>query len=245
MDIKTLVNRVFKTILPLAEQEAGMQTTAPIDPKANMLLGPIKQIVESDYSKLVGDIDDVDRHAAFRMALKDRLNENPPLRDLIAGMLGSAESDSGNSDTDKSTTVSDSKNVVAGENKINAGGNINIGDKNTEIKNEAENIYQAEVINITQVIEKGRTDSGRRTPQSLSEVNNLVQSNKIKQALEHLLQYTKNRDNEYFNQVTLLTARWNRLQTDIRSGVISRDAASVEYSRIVVGVVDIVNELDS
>ncbi len=123
--------------------------------------------------------------------------------------------------------IQDSKNTVSNS-SINAGGNIHIGD----------------IINIQQTVSES---SKQKTPFNADQagaIRKLIGNNKIKQALEQLLQHTNGQDEDLYTQVVQLSQQWNKLQRQETMGIISSSEANVTSNKIVYGLLDVVNQLE-
>ena len=124
------------------------------------------------------------------------------------------------------------KNVVEGS-SINAQGNVHIGD----------------VININQYFDIGDRDRGTGNEKVINLNKNYlkaeVQKEKVAQVIDSLLAYTQKEDEYYFNEVILLAQRWNRLNSDIRKGVITQENATISKNRITYAVLEAIDVIFS
>ena len=127
----------------------------------------------------------------------------------------------------KKTKITDSKNIVS-DGKIEAGGNVHIGD--------IVNVYKAEG-----AVEADKTSLPTQTAE---EIRKKIARSRIKQALEQLLVETKKRDEDLYQQMLQQSERWNNLQKDERLGLTTYEQAGVIRARIVSGLLGIVQELE-
>lgn len=123
--------------------------------------------------------------------------------------------------------IQDSKNTV-NNSSINAGGNIHIGD----------------IINIQQAVSESTTPKSSFNADQAGAIRKLIGNNKIKQALEQLLQHTNGQEEDIYMQVVQLSQQWNKLQRQETMGILSSSEANVTSNKIVYGLLDVVNQLE-
>lgn len=118
------------------------------------------------------------------------------------------------------------KNIIKKSN-LNAGRDIHVGDKIVNIYNTQEDANETSF-----------------SKQNTLQVRDLIGKNKIKKSLELLLKYTKVADDDLYNQMVQQSQRWNQLQKNLLLGLISNEDASIISARIVMALLNIVNELE-
>lgn len=79
---------------------------------------------------------------------------------------------------------------------------------------------------------------------SLQAIRGLMTSDKIKEALEALLIYTKGHYPDLHNDIIAQSGRWNRLKRDKRQGVITNDESQIIHNRIRYSILSIIEELE-
>ena len=125
----------------------------------------------------------------------------------------------------RSINISKSKNVVS-DSKIEAGGNIHIGDI---------------INNITQQVSSN--PAGSISSDAVNQLRNLIADNRIDPAIDQMLDLTKELDEEFQNQVLLQSQRWKKLKRENRMGRLTSSEAGIEQNRIVNGLLEILSEL--
>lgn len=122
--------------------------------------------------------------------------------------------------------IQDSKNVVTGN--INANGNVHIGD-----------------IHIQQNT-PGNTPSNPQFNNTITgEIRKLISNNKIKPAIEQLLQLTNGKDEDLYTQVNQLSKQWKKLQQQENLGIITFSEANTISNQITYNLLTIINELEA
>jgi Na+/phosphate symporter len=125
----------------------------------------------------------------------------------------------------RSINISKSKNVVS-DSRIEAGGNIHIGDI---------------INNITEQVSSN--PAGSISSDTVNQLRNLIADNRIDPAVDQMLSLAKDADEELYNQVLLQSQRWKKLKRENRMGLLTSSAAGIEQNRIVNGLLEILSEL--
>lgn len=81
-------------------------------------------------------------------------------------------------------------------------------------------------------------------PDTVGSIRKLIGNNKIKQAIDQLLQLTNGRDEDLCQQVLSLSQQWTKLQKQETLGIISSSEASIASNKIVFGLLEIVSQLE-
>ncbi len=121
------------------------------------------------------------------------------------------------------------KNTVSGSSKVNAGGNVHIGD----------------IINIHQVQKETPLIQGKLNAETAKNIRNLIKRSKVKDALEELLKISETTDADLHDQIISQSERWNKLQKDERLGILSSSEGSVIRNRIVYNLLGFVTEMEA
>ena len=130
--------------------------------------------------------------------------------------------------SDDQSKIKKSKNVVTGG-EFNVEGNLHIGD----------------IININQVVAGTKEGRSANIPSSnLQSIRDLLVDDKIKEALEALLVYTKEKDPDLHNDIIAQSGRWNRLRKDKRQGIITSDESQIIHNRIRYSILSIIEDLE-
>lgn len=113
---------------------------------------------------------------------------------------------------------------------LNAGRDIHVGDK---------------IVNIYKTVEdKDKTIGASLTIEKITQVRTFISKNRIKNALEFLLEYTRKADDDLYNQVIQQSQRWNQLQKNKMLGLLSNEQAGIISARIVMSLLNVLNELE-
>lgn len=128
---------------------------------------------------------------------------------------------------DRSININSSKNVVTGN--ISTTGNVYIGDG---------------TIHIQEVLNKSATgNSSRIISTNLQSIKDFLSNDQIKEALEALLIFTRDRDPDLHNDIIAQSGRWNRLKKDKRQGVITSGESQIINNRIRYSLLSIIEDL--
>ncbi|MEY3241880.1 MAG: hypothetical protein RIR11_3319 [Bacteroidota bacterium] len=122
-------------------------------------------------------------------------------------------------DNDSADNYSAQKNAL-NRSKMNTGGNIHVGDENIQINH---NYF---------VSEKGQVSPHIPQKDLKNTLKTLLSKEKTTEVIDQLLDYSEDQDNDLKNEVLLLSARLNRIQTREIKGVIDRTAADIERNQI-------------
>jgi Na+/phosphate symporter len=125
----------------------------------------------------------------------------------------------------RSINISKSKNVVS-DSRIEAGGNIHIGDI---------------INNITEQVSSN--PAGSISSDTVNQLRNLIADNRIDPAVDQMLSLAKDADEELYNQVLLQSQRWKKLKRENRMGLLTSSEAGIEQNRVVNGLLEILSEL--
>ena len=257
MELKTLVKKINTYIQPFLQNLLDANATLSNTPPQQLLWNKIAPLIEYEIKELEVDPKDMDTLNAIPSQIKKSLKSNQSLQaELIAIVQQIQQTEA--SDT---TNISNSKNVV-NNSTIQTDGNIHIGDNSStnnhgniekqlnirenkgdinfdnsitnqpNISNNGGTIHIGDIINIQRVIEKNPLNSITNQQTIVQQIHQLISTNKIKQALEKALQFTKNKDPEEHNQIILLTNRWNRLKQNRHAGIITTESGNIEHNRI-------------
>ena len=125
----------------------------------------------------------------------------------------------------RSGQISKSKDVVS-DSRIEAGGNIHIGDI---------------INNITEQVSSN--PAGSISSDTVNQLRNLIADNRIDPAVDQMLRLAKDADEELYNQVLMQSQRWKKLKRENRMDLLTSSEAGIEQNRIVNGLLEILSEL--
>ncbi len=219
MDVKELVKAAVNIILPIVKMGTGGQHTGQL--AARLLLQKIKALLtEEDYDLLKEAANgDDDAKADARSALKKAIQGKEDLQMELEKLL----KDTGN------TGVQNSKNVVQNSN-LTAGGNIHIGDNNS-------NNYYSNTDS-----RSGQKDNppGTDMKGQAQKMQQLVASGNTGEAIKLLVSLTTSGDRATHLEALNLSERWEGLARKLRLGAIRNDDANIERNQIVNGLLDLI-----
>ena len=78
---------------------------------------------------------------------------------------------------------------------------------------------------------------------TLQELFNLIANNEVQQTLQKLQSIFSLADSELFNDAILLSARFKKLNSDVRKAIISNENETIRYNEIVHGILSLINEI--
>ncbi len=74
-------------------------------------------------------------------------------------------------------------------------------------------------------------------------IKTLVASGKVEDALNEMFKFTQDTNEDAHNQIVQLSGEWKQLARKIRIGIIGNADASIERNKIVLGILDLLQEL--
>lgn len=84
----------------------------------------------------------------------------------------------------------------------------------------------------------------RQKMKKKEKIQSLISQNRIENAINELSQFVKNKDIILYDQIILLTNRWNSLKFNNISNIISHDEYQVERSKIISALLNLSSEID-
>lgn len=226
IDPKLLVQRVWETAFPLL-------TNAETPGSSNHLQGEIwekvKPLLAEEMKELqqAPDNEEILEEVKFssRKKLRTAIEGNAQLLQELQDLLQNAD----NKGVTHKTTIENSKNVL-GNSSINAGGNVHIGD----------------IIHIQQPVTENNPPNSAPTfnADTAGTLRKLIGNNKIKQALEQLLQHTNGKHEDIYAQAVQYSQQWNKLQKQETLGILTSSEASTAGNKIVYGLLELISELE-
>ncbi|MEO1260628.1 MAG: hypothetical protein AAFZ15_17660 [Bacteroidota bacterium] len=235
MTTKELVKTVYEHVLPAIQSEIKGQ------PAQGDIWEKVKPLLATELNELKADPDDEDSLTAVRITLKRALKQNELLKSELEGLL---KTNRGDGIADNSVKIQNSNNVISDSN-ISVGANLHLGDKNKiaknfDLKDNQGQIYFANTINIEKA---ASAKADRLKSAALSEVKMQVLKNRIKPALETLLEHSAY-DLEWQNQIILLASRWNQLESEKNMSIVTKGQANMETNRIRAALLNIIDEME-
>ncbi|MGB3545401.1 MAG: hypothetical protein WBA17_00390 [Saprospiraceae bacterium] len=78
---------------------------------------------------------------------------------------------------------------------------------------------------------------------TVSELHALTADNKLRQAIDKLRSIFALADSELYNDAILLSARFSKMESDIRKGIFSSETETLVHNRVVDGILSLIGEI--
>ncbi len=79
---------------------------------------------------------------------------------------------------------------------------------------------------------------------TIGQFKELISEGQTKKALRHMMEYAKSKDEDFYNQLILLSGRFNSLDKKLRSGILNESDANVEQSRINYALLSVMDDFE-
>ncbi len=232
MEPKKLSSEIFKAVKTALDQDQ------PLSEASLNLINHIEKVIPQAYKEYVEDQKDEDAPAVFRSMLRKKMNSDDELVKVFSNLLNLLNSMKNQGTTNQNTTIKDNE---IKQNK----GNIAFGNQtNTtnDLKNNQGTIYIADTINIKQILQDTPKAEKVVKEEGFETIRSLIAQNKIKLAIEALLIKTNNSNEK--NSTILFASRWNDLQRQKRNKLITSEQNRIEHNLIVIGVLELLDDLE-
>ena len=261
MDAKELSKMVFQILFPISRLKSvkniGKDLEEATNTSVTQLWEKVKPLFIEEVEELQADPTDEDNQIAVKAKLKRVLSKesNTSLKTEIEALVKKILP---KDPTGNSTIIRDSENVITGS-TITAGGDFNMGNKtktvnhygsheNVEmqhnISGNANRVHIGNIIHVHEILgQKNNTSTtDYSTSDSAQQIKQLIAKGKLKEAIEAMLQFSKDRDSDIQHESILLASRWNNLNTNIRKGTVADAQANIEYNRIKMGIMGMLDD---
>ena len=251
MDLKELTNEVLQIIQPKLDQLLGKSSNMPTNAQQIQVWEKIKPAITEEIEELQDDPTDTMVLNSIPGVIRKFLKKQEVLQEELSTFIQQNKQVS-SIDNSIGQQINNHGNI---DNQVNIKENhgtfnfdnstTNVAPKNlNEIHSNQGQIHIGDIINIHQVLEQSPTTLSDPEKEQLKEaIQQLISTNKIKAALEKLLQLTKNGDTDLHSQVILLSNRWNRLKSEKNAGILTSEQANISQNRIMMAILSLVEEL--
>jgi len=272
MELKELTKTIQQYIQPNLQNLVDSTSTLPNNPQQKLLWEKIAPLISYEIEELKADPKDEDVLNGIPNQIKKALKSNEALQQELTAIiqqLQQTEEAKGTTITNSknviaNSTINTSGDFHLGDNNTTTNykdvgevtnikensGTINLDKSTTHIgqqhntPNNTGTIHIGDIINIQQVLEQSPTSLSTPEQQALkNQLQTLISTNKIKQALELILKLSKNKDSDIQTQALMLSNRWNSLQKEINGGIISNENANISRNRIISAMLNFIEEL--
>lgn len=213
----------------------------PEDPKNTAKLEDPNKSIEVKKDIIQDKLDDLKDNPQFTKELTERLaafeQQRARLKNVVTDadidIKGSAHiGDKGSSSGDNY----DEKNVIKGG-TIKAGGDFRLGD------DVVSGNQHVQIVHNYFGTGKGQEKIPPQYKDVKSELKTLLRKEKTDDVVEHLLDLTESHDKDLNNTVLLISARFNRINSQEHNGIISNGEAGIERNKINAALASLIDEL--
>ncbi len=128
------------------------------------------------------------------------------------------------------STSNTNKNIIK-DSQLEAGGNIHVGDKVTNIYNQVN------------PLESSQPSSPSEKKNKTKEIEQLIEKGKIRTAIDQLLEYFEDRDEDLYQELLLLASRHNNFRKQELLGLNPAEESRLEKNQIIRALIEYLGEM--